>query len=350
MKRTGHPKREDGYTMIFNELLEALMCADIPKRARRLIDVQMRFSFGCGPKSFTALTTKDFAMLSSLDLSNARKAISWLVKNDIFEPDAGNHGRYRLNKFYHLWKVKVPLRDNPAYKEVLQKTIGRQVNLTYPEKVKTTHKSSGDLTGIGQNDLNQEVETTYPEKVKTTYKSSGDLTVIGQNDLKKEVETTYIDRSKRPKIFADSPSESETCDPRKKVLKKDKERKEDISSSYANQGSGDPVSDPAPSPVPDDNPFFAPLADDHAFWDTLAAAYPDQDILAQIRKMTAWLMANPKRKHKDYKRFIQGWLAREERKENANGSEYPDSRRRDRDDPEEEPPPFSDFPPELVIR
>jgi len=56
MKRTGHPKREDGYTMIFNELLEALMCADIPKRARRLIDVQMRFSFGCGPKSFTSLT------------------------------------------------------------------------------------------------------------------------------------------------------------------------------------------------------------------------------------------------------------------------------------------------------
>jgi len=319
MKRTGHPKREDGYTTIFNELLEALMCADIPKRARRLIDVQMRFSFGCGPKSFTALTTKDFAMLSSLDLSNARKAISWLVKNDIFEPDAWNHGRYRLNKFYHLWKVKVPLRDDPVYKEVLRKTVGRQVNLTYPEKVKTTHKSSGALTDIGQNDLNQEVETTY------------------------------IDRSKRPKICADSPSESDTCDLRKKVLKKNKESK-DIS-SYANQGFADPDTDPAPSPVPDGHPFFAHLADDHAFWRTLSSAYPDQDIAAQIRKMTAWLMANPKRKHKDYKRFIQGWLAREERKENAHGSgEYPDTYRRDRNDPEEEPAPFSDFPPELVIR
>jgi hypothetical protein len=106
----------------------------------------------------------------------------------------------------------------------------------------------------------------------------------------------------------------------------------------------------APSPVPDGHPFFAPLIDDHAFWRTLASAYPDQDIPAQVRKMTAWLMANPHRKHKDYKRFIQGWLAREERKENAHGNEYPDTRRRDRNDPEEEPPPFSDFPPELVIR
>jgi len=158
MKRTGHPKREDGYTMIFNELLEALMCADIPKRARRLIDVQMRFSFGCGPKTFTALTTKDFAMLSSLDLSNARKAISWLVKNDIFETDAGIRGRYRLNKFYHLWKVRVPLRDNPAYKDLLWKAVGRQVNFIHSDEVKTTYKSSGNLTVIGQNDLKKRLK------------------------------------------------------------------------------------------------------------------------------------------------------------------------------------------------
>ena len=104
------------------------------------------------------------------------------------------------------------------------------------------------------------------------------------------------------------------------------------------------------SHVLDDHPFFATLADDHVFWRTLTSAYPDQDIAAQIRKMTAWLMANPKRRHKDYKRFIQAWLAREERKENAHGREYPDPHRRDRNDPEEEPPPFSDFPPELVIR
>ncbi|MBU4581034.1 MAG: hypothetical protein KKH02_01205 [Proteobacteria bacterium] len=139
---------------------------------------------------------------------------------------------------------------------------------------------------------------------------------------------------------ADSPSESETCDLLKKVLKKDKESNNDISSSYANQGSDDPVADPAIHPVPDGHPFFAPLADDHAFWRALASAYSDQDIPAQIRKMTAWLMANPHRKHKDYKRFIQAWLAREERKENDHGKSRTDS--------QEIPAPFSDIPPELI--
>ena len=139
---------------------------------------------------------------------------------------------------------------------------------------------------------------------------------------------------------ADSPSESETCDLLKKVLKKDKESNKDISSSYANQGSDDLVADPAMCPVPDGHPFFTPLIDDHTFWNALQAAYPDQDIPAQIRRMTAWLIANPQRKHKDYKRFIQAWLAREERKENTHGKHRADS--------QEIPAPFSDIPPELI--
>jgi len=303
MKRTGHPKREDGYTMIFNELLEALMCADIPKRARRLIDVQMRFSFGCGPKTFTALTTKDFAMLSSLDLSNARKAISWLVKNDIFETDAGIRGRYRLNKFYHLWKVRVPLRDNPAYKDLLWKAVGRQVNFI------------------------------HSDEVKTTYKSSGNLTVIGQNDLKKEVETTQIDRSKQPKVFADSLSESSTFGPLKKKKRKGKEKK-DYEEVYSYFFCRDLAG------LLEGHPFFSGLKTDADFWNALAAAYPDQDIPMQINRMTAWLIANPNKRYKNYKRFIQGWLSRAARKENDYG--------KTRDDSAERPAPFSDIPPELI--
>jgi hypothetical protein len=326
MKRTGHPRREDGFTTIFNELLEALMCADIPKRARRLIDVQMRFSFGCGPRSFTSLTTNDFAGLAALDWSNTHRAIVWLVDKGIFERDPDCPGRYRLNKLYHCWEVKVPLRDDPAYTDMLKKTVRRSVDLT-DEPVKTTDAS---------------VETTDDLPV--------DLPDVCQNDRCLPVETTDGHLSKQQMTCADSASESNTCDSLKKVLKKGKERKEDIGSSYADQDHNEPVADPAPSPVPVDHPFFAPISADDALWNALDAAYPCQDIPAQIRRMTAWLMANPKRRPKDYKRFIQGWLAREERKESAHGKPYPDPPRRDRRDSEEEPPPFSDFPPELVIR
>jgi len=318
VKRVGHPKREDGYTMIFNELLEALMCADIPKRARRLIDVQMRFSFGCGPKTFTALTTKDFAFLSDRDWSNADRAIIWLVDKNIFEKDPDHSGRYRLNKLYRLWEVKVPLRDKPAYAERLRKTV----------------RLSVDSTGA---------------PVKSTDGLPDDLPAVCQNNRCLSVKTTDSRLSKQQTTCADSPSESNTCDLRKKDLKKGKERKEYLN-RYANQGSDAPVMDPAVSPVLDDHPFFALLADDHTFWKALVSAYPDQNIPAQIRRMTAWLTANPKRRHKDYKRFVQAWLAREERKESPHGREHPDPHRRNRNAPEEEPAPFSDFPPELVIR
>ena len=367
MKRTGHPKREDGYTMIFNELLEALMCADIPKRARRLIDVQMRFSFGCGPKSFTSLTKSEFASLADLDWSDTHRALGWLLEKRIFERDETDMKRYRLNKYYSDWLVRVGLRDRPGYGDRLARMVKSHLapfceapdapGETPDEPSGKPAEPSGETpdpevdamlaSGKTPDELPGESpdrsgESPDPE-VKTPDAS-------GETPDPPSGETPDGHLAKRQTCCGDSSLETEGYNLVKKRLKKRLERKEDISSSYANQGSDDPVADPAPSPVPDGHPFFAPLADDHVFWKTLSSAYPDQDIPAQIRKMTAWLMANPKRRHKDYKRFIQAWLAREERKESTHGREYPDPRRRDRLDPEEEPPPFSDFPPELVIR
>ncbi len=302
MKRTGHPKREDGYTMIFNELLEALMCADIPKRARRLIDVQMRFSFGCGPKTFTSLTTKDFAGLSDLDWSNAYRAITWLVEKSIFEKDPENSGRYRLNKLYHQWEVKVPLRDNPAYNEMLKKTVRRAVYLT-----------------------DASVETTDDLRV--------DLSPVCQNDRCLSVETTDGDLSKRQTDRGDTPLQSYGCGLLKKKKIKGKENKdheEVYSYFFCRDLAG----------LLEGHPFFSCLKNDAGFWNALAAAYPDQDIPMQINRMTAWLIANPNKKYKNYKRFIQGWLSRAARKENDYG--------KTRDDFAERPAPFSDIPPELI--
>ena len=310
MKRTGHPKREDGYTMIFNELLEALMCADIPKRARRLIDVQMRFSFGCGPKTFTSLTTKDFAGLSDLDWSNAYRAITWLVEKNIFEKDPEKSGRYRLNKLYHQWEVKVPLRDNPAYNEMLKKTVRRSVYLT-DEPVKTTDDLPADLTNICRNDRCLSVKTT-----------DGHL-------------------SKRQTKCGDSSLQSDGWGLLKKKKRKGKENKdyEEVSSYFFCHDL---------TTLLEGHPFFAGLKMDADFWNALAAAYPDQDLPMQINRMIAWLIANPNKRYRNYKRFIQGWLSRAERKENDHGKAVPEQRRGDRDDSQERPAPFSDIPPELI--
>lgn len=46
------------------------------------------------------------------------------------------------------------------------------------------------------------------------------------------------------------------------------------------------------------------------FWESV---YPDVDVIEHITKrMVAWLDANPNRAKKNYKRFIQNWLSRQQ--------------------------------------
>jgi len=103
---------------------------------------------------------------------------------------------------------------------------------------------------------------------------------------------------------------SNGCDPLKKRERKDKEHNEEVNFFVTSRDL---------DTLLDAHPFFSALKNETDFWDALAVAYPDQDIPAQLRKMTAWLIANPRRRPKNYKRFIQAWLAREERKEKDHG-------------------------------
>jgi hypothetical protein len=249
MKRTGHPKREDGYTMIFNELLEALMCADIPKRARRLIDVQMRFSFGCGPKTFTSLTKSEYAALANLDWSDTHRALQWLLEKKIFEQDERDMKRYRLNKYYRNWIVQVGLRDLPDYKNHLSRMVKKHLTLT---------GVSPDASG----------ETPDPQPGKTP---DSEMAPIWRNTRRRSGETPDGDLAKRQTERGDSYLQSSGCDLLKKKKRKGKENKdhEEVYSYFFCRDLADLL---------DGNPFFSGLKTDADFWNALAAAYPDQDI------------------------------------------------------------------------
>jgi len=301
--------------MIFNELLEALMCADIPKRARRLIDVQMRFSFGCGPNKFTSLTKSEYASLANLDWSDAHRALQWLLEKMIFEQDERDMKRYRLNKYYRKWLVRVGLRDIPAFKDHLNKMVKKHLT----------------LSGISP-DRSGETPEIQPGK------SPDEASSLWQNTRRQSGEMPDDDLANRQMERVSSSLQSDTCDLLKKKKIKGKENKEEDKYFFCRDLDN----------LLDGHPFFSGLKTDVDFWNALAAAYPDVDIPAQINRMTAWLIANPNKRYKNYKRFIQGWLSRAERKENDHGKICPEQRRRNRDDSEERPAPFSDIPPELI--
>jgi DNA replication protein DnaD len=49
------------------------------------------------------------------------------------------------------------------------------------------------------------------------------------------------------------------------------------------------------------------------------ATYPNISIDAELMKMESWLTANPKKRYENYKRFINGWLNRENEKRKTEG-------------------------------
>ena len=76
---------------------------------------------------------------------------------------------------------------------------------------------------------------------------------------------------------------------------------------------------------------FDECLQDHAFCDTLNNAYPTLRLEDEVRKMRAWMSANPHRAVKrNYKRFIQGWMQREATQQEVShdGRGTPTSQRR----------------------
>jgi phage replication O-like protein O len=300
-KRNGNPQTENGFIRISNELWDAWMCSRFTAREERMIKVVMRFSYGMN-RTFALLSKSDLARFMNEHLPNVDRIMKSLLARGVIRVETtGSKGplRFFLNKHYREWRVDQALQKDPDFfSRVVRRMFGDE--------------GAPDETGY-QSDKSG-YQTDNPEVINSITCRLLDQEHGGyQSDNLLSDQASETVHEKPPGIH-------------------NKKTYEDMSISTTLVN--------APSPVPDDHPFFAPLIDDHVFWNTLSSAYPDQDISAQVRKMTAWLMANPHRKHKDYKRFIQGWLAREERKENDHG--------KSRTDPKEIPAPFSDIPPELI--
>ena len=58
--------------------------------------------------------------------------------------------------------------------------------------------------------------------------------------------------------------------------------------------------------------------EDRKIWNE---AYPKCDINTELKKMRAWLLADPKRKKINYKKFINGWLSRTQDSGGTKGQE-----------------------------
>lgn len=104
------PQLEDGYTRIANELLDALVHADLSKREYKVIFAVIRATYGYN-KKFDLISLWWLAKVTGLKCSKVSETTDALVERSILLRSDGEvrHGqsvsRFGVNKNYHQWTV-----------------------------------------------------------------------------------------------------------------------------------------------------------------------------------------------------------------------------------------------------
>lgn len=100
-----NPQKEDGYTAIANEIMEALARYRIPGEQRQCLDFLLRKTYGYNKKS-DAISGSQFVGATGIKKQNVQRALRGLIeKNIVIKKDYQPHPIYRFNKNYNTWKA-----------------------------------------------------------------------------------------------------------------------------------------------------------------------------------------------------------------------------------------------------
>jgi phage replication O-like protein O len=108
------PQKENGYTAIANELLEAIMRIPIPDHARRVLLCVIRYSYGWNRKD-AKLKPTQIARAVGIDVRLVPRSVKRLVDMQIVTKQ-GNI--YRVQKDYSLWKIFIPRDEKTSSVEM----------------------------------------------------------------------------------------------------------------------------------------------------------------------------------------------------------------------------------------
>lgn len=129
------PQKENGYTSIANEIMEALAKIRIPGEARQVLDVILRHTYGFNRKSVT-FKPGFIAKATNLKRQNINRSINKLKFMNIINVIKTDYGReISINKDYEKWNKNSVI--NIDY--VIKTDYGRNQNGLRASSILTTH-------------------------------------------------------------------------------------------------------------------------------------------------------------------------------------------------------------------
>ena len=99
------PQKENGYTAIANEIMDALIKYRIPGEQRQCLDFIIRKTYGYNKKKDT-ISNSQFVLATGIKKPAVCRALNGLVdKNIVIKKDNKYIPTYQFNKDYKSWKV-----------------------------------------------------------------------------------------------------------------------------------------------------------------------------------------------------------------------------------------------------
>jgi len=178
-----NPQPSDAHLRIAHSILEQLMCSNFTEQQRRVLDLILRLSWGCGKKCAEIPYQKDFGLVGVRE-SHVKRHIDWLIEARVINREANT---YSFNKDFDQWRVSRALGYSP---DRLTELVS--LNLNHLRNMEV------DLQKTEVNLRNMEVETYgkrkngLTENVSLPDTNSASLYKILKKVINKELSTDII--------------------------------------------------------------------------------------------------------------------------------------------------------------
>jgi len=152
-----NPQPTDAHIRIAHSINEAIMLRHFTKRQRKVLDLVLRLSWGCGKKSAFIPRQKDFQVVG-IGEGHIKAELDWLTISKVITIEGSN---YSFNKNFDDWQVS---RVNPFQPEKLTELVSLNLKETY----QNGKSNKPELTETGSENLPKQEESTYRNRKSAT--------------------------------------------------------------------------------------------------------------------------------------------------------------------------------------
>lgn len=163
-----NPQPTDAHLRMAHSIGEQLMVSHFTEQQRRILDLILRLSWGCGKKQAKIPHQRDFEVVGVRE-SHVRAHLDWLVESKVILRDINT---YSFNKDFDQWRVSRALAYTP---QRLTELVSLNLNHNKP---KLTENENTSLRNR---------ETTVYGKRKVTTPDSGSAKERLKKRLKKDI-------------------------------------------------------------------------------------------------------------------------------------------------------------------